>query len=164
MEYKTIKLILNKIEVKPIRTRKQINKKEKIRKNIQRIKNNGKTKVSLKTKKQIVVCVYLFSWKNRSSKRQTKLNKKKCYLPVLRTTHANNTQKKENSDIVADTQTTQAKKTCKNTAKMKLQYSELYFSPDIYERNLVKSINNKKWRKLEVGTSQAKKQVVSVYY
>lgn len=51
MEYKTIKLILNKIEVKPIRTRKQINKKEKIRKNIQRIKNNGKTKVSLKTKK-----------------------------------------------------------------------------------------------------------------
>lgn len=50
MEYKTIKLILNKIEVKPIRTRKQINKKEKIRKNIQRIKNNGKTKVSLKPK------------------------------------------------------------------------------------------------------------------
>lgn len=29
VEYKTIKLILNKIEVKPIRTRKQISKKEK---------------------------------------------------------------------------------------------------------------------------------------
>lgn len=37
VEYKTIKLILNKIEVKTIRTRKQINKEKKIRKNIQRI-------------------------------------------------------------------------------------------------------------------------------
>lgn len=45
VEYKTIKLILNKIEVKTIRTRKQINKEEKIRKNIQRItKPNGKQK------------------------------------------------------------------------------------------------------------------------
>lgn len=37
VEYKTIKLILNKIEVKTIRTRKQINKEKKIRKYIQRI-------------------------------------------------------------------------------------------------------------------------------
>lgn len=38
VEYKTIKLILNKIEVKTIRTRKQINKeKKKSEKNIQRI-------------------------------------------------------------------------------------------------------------------------------
>lgn len=44
MEYKTIKLILNKIEVKPIRTRKQINKKEKSEKNIQRIKTMAKQK------------------------------------------------------------------------------------------------------------------------
>lgn len=45
VEYKTIKLILNKIEVKTIRTRKQINKEEKIRKNIQRItETNGKQK------------------------------------------------------------------------------------------------------------------------
>lgn len=51
MEYKTIKLILNKIEVKPIRTRKQINKKEKNQKKYSTYKNNGKTKVSLKTKK-----------------------------------------------------------------------------------------------------------------
>lgn len=118
VEYKTIKLILNKIEVKPIRTRKQINKKEKIRKNIQRIKNNGKTKVSLKTKKQIVVCVYLFSWKkHRSSKRQTKLNKKMLFTS-FKNYSRKQYSKKGNSDIVADTQTTQAKKTCKNTAKM----------------------------------------------
>lgn len=97
MEYKTIKLILNKIEVKPIRTRKQINKKEKNQKKYSTYKNNGKTKVSLKTKKQIVVCVYLFSWKKKKQIKQkaNQTKQKKCYLPVLRTTHANNTQKRK---------------------------------------------------------------------
>lgn len=65
--------------------------------------------------------------------------------------------KKENSDIVADTQTTQAKKICKNTAKMKLQYSELYFSPDISKRNLVKTINNKKVEKVRSWYVTSKK-------
>lgn len=76
-----------------------------------------------KKKKQIVVCVYLFSWKPDQAK--GKLNKK-CYLPVLRTTHANNTQ---NSDIVAEknTQTTHTQKLQKYS-KQKLQYSELFLS------------------------------------
>lgn len=89
--------------------------------------------------------MYIFSLekKYRSSKRQTKLNKKMLFTS-FKNYSRKQYSKKGNSDIVADTQTTQAKKTCKNTAKMKLQYSELYFSPDIYERNLVKSINNKK--------------------
>lgn len=47
---------------------------------------------------------------------------------------------------------------------MKLQYSELYFSPDIYERNLVKSINNKKVENVRSWyVTSKKKQVVSVF-
>lgn len=53
VEYKTIKLILNKIEVKTIRTRKQINKEEKIRKKYSTYnKNQWQTKVSLKNQKK----------------------------------------------------------------------------------------------------------------
>lgn len=45
VEYKTIKLILNKIEVKTIRTRKQINKEKKNQKKYSTYnKNNGKQK------------------------------------------------------------------------------------------------------------------------
>lgn len=46
-----------------------------------------------KKKKQIVVCVYLFSWKPQIKQKANQTKQKKCYLPVLRTTHANNTQK-----------------------------------------------------------------------
>lgn len=52
VEYKTIKLILNKIEVKTIRTRKQINKEEKIRKKYSTYNRNQWQKVSLKTQKK----------------------------------------------------------------------------------------------------------------
>lgn len=52
VEYKTIKLILNKIEVKTIRTRKQTNKEEKIRKKYSTYNRNQWQKVSLKTQKK----------------------------------------------------------------------------------------------------------------
>lgn len=52
VEYKTIKLILNKIEVKTIRTRKQINKEKKIRKKYSTYNRNQWQKVSLKTQKK----------------------------------------------------------------------------------------------------------------
>lgn len=52
VEYKTIKLILNKIAVKTIRTRKQINKEEKIRKNIQRITTTMANKSIFKNQKK----------------------------------------------------------------------------------------------------------------
>lgn len=51
VEYKTIKLILNKIEVKPIRTRKQINNEKKIRKNIKRITKTMANKSIFKNQK-----------------------------------------------------------------------------------------------------------------
>lgn len=156
-------MILNNIEVKPIRTRKQINKKEKIRKNIQRIKNNGKTKVSLKTKKQIVVCVYLFSWKKTDQAKGKPNLTKKMLFTSFKIYSRKQYSKKGNSDIVADTQTTQAKKTCKNTAKMKLQYSELYFSPDISKRSLVKSINNKKVEKVRSWYVTSKKNKLFLF-
>lgn len=46
-----------------------------------------------KAKKQIVVCVYLFSWKTQIKQKANQTKQNKCYLPVLRTTHATNTQK-----------------------------------------------------------------------
>lgn len=49
-------------------------------------------------------------------------------------------QYSKNSDIVADTNHTQKRKTCKNTAKENFSIQN-YFSPDISKRNLVKSIN-----------------------
>lgn len=53
VEYKTIKLILNKIEVKPIRTRKQINKEKKNQKKYSTYnKKQWQTKVSLKKQKR----------------------------------------------------------------------------------------------------------------
>lgn len=99
-----------------------------------------------------------FLLKKQIKQKANQTKQKKMLFTSFKNYSRKQYSKKGNSDIVADTQTTQAKKTCKNTAKMKLQYSELYFSPGISKRNLVKSINNnKKRRKLEVGTSQAKK-------
>lgn len=93
-----------------------------------------------KAKKQIVVCVYLFSWKTQIKQKANQTKQKKSYLPVLRTTHANNTQK--NSDIAADTNHTQ-KENLQKYSKQNFSIQN-YFSPDISKRNLVKSIKSGK--------------------
>lgn len=88
-------------------------------------------------KKQIVVCVYLFSWKPQIKQKANQTKQK-----MLFTSFKNYSRKQysKNSDIVADTNHTQKRKTCKNTAKENFSIQN-YFSPDISKRNLVKSIN-----------------------
>lgn len=127
VEYKTIKLILNKIEVKTIRTRKQINKEKKIRKNIQSITRKTMANKSIfknQKKTNSRMCIsFLLETQIKQKANQTKQKK-------LFTSFKNYSRKQysKNSDIVADTNHTQKKKNLQKYSKRKLQYSELFLS------------------------------------
>lgn len=84
--------------------------------------------------------MYIFSLgKPRSSKRQTKLNKKKLFTSFK---NYSRKQYSKNSDIAADTNHTQ-KENLQKYSKQNFSIQN-YFSPDISKRNLVKSIKNEK--------------------
>lgn len=102
------------------------------------------------------MCISFLLENPDQAKGKPELNKKR-YLPVLRTTHANNTQ---NSDIVADTNHTQ-KENLQKYSKTNFSIQN-YFSPDISKRNLVKSIN-KMENVTEVGTPQENEEKTSCF-
>lgn len=103
-------------------------------------------------KKQIVVCVYLFSWKTQIKQKANQTKQKKKLFTSFKNYSRN--QYSKNSDIAADTNHTQ-KENLQKYSKQNFSIQN-YFSPDISKRNLVKSIN--KNRKLEQLVRRKKKK------